>query len=143
MSSKRRPARPGFYTESELDALADAARYGGSAHHKTKPADYGLNPPVNPRPTKSLCDDVRVVLIEEANQLLRDAFSLGMVSPITDPLDGSKLPKYAWAVDYEGEVFEAKLGEDGRRYHGYRLGHDDKVRKWILREWRRRLNRET
>ena len=30
--------------------------YIGSALHKTKPGDYGFQPPVNPRATKSTCD---------------------------------------------------------------------------------------
>lgn len=76
---------------------------------------------------------------EEAAKLLRNAFVRGMVSAYTLPSRrGGELPKYAWAVDDEDEVYEAKLGEDGSHYHGYRLSRDDKARKWILKEWRKR-----
>ena len=71
----------------------------------------------------------------EARMLLGRAFDLGLVSPVSN---GDGLPKYAWAVDEGGEVYEAKLGDDGRRYHGYRLSSDDKTRKWILKEWKKR-----
>lgn len=99
------------------------------------PADYGLDPPASPRPTKSLCDDKRTIFLAEARELLKSAMHLGMLS--AEP-NRNVLPKYAWAVDEEGEVYEAKLGGDGRHYHGYRLSRDDKTRKWILKEWKKR-----
>ena len=74
----------------------------------------------------------------EAKQLLGRAFELGMVSAVSA---ADALPKYAWAVDGDDEVYEAKLGGDGRRYHGYRLSRDDKARKWLLDEWKRRNRR--
>ena len=135
MSTKRRPARLGFYTQAELGAFANVASYDGRAYHKSKPADYGLDPPVSPRPTKSLCDDKRVVNLAEAKQLLGRAFALGMVSAAST---ADALPKYAWAVDDDDEVYEAKLGGDGRHYHGYRLSRDDRTRKWLLDEWKKR-----
>ena len=49
------------------------------------------------------------------------------------------LPKYVWAVDDCGEAYEAKLGGDGRSYHGYRLDRDDKaMRQWVIKEWKLR-----
>ncbi len=48
-------------------------------------------------------------------------------------------PKYVWAVDDFGEVFEAKLGEDGRSYHGYPIGDEDRDLRWLIqKEWRTR-----
>ena len=135
MSTKRRPAKPGYYTPAELDAFADAADYDGRAYHKSTPADYGFDPPTSPRPTKSLCDDRRVIHLAEAKRLLARAFKLGMVCAAST---ADSLPKYAWAVDHDDEVYEAKLGGDGQHYHGYRLSRDDKTRKWILDEWKKR-----
>ena len=131
----RRIAKPGHFMQVELDTFAKEARYEGSAHHKSKPADYGFHPQTNPRASKSLCDDIRVVLLAEARQLLRSGFDRGMVST---HISGD-LPKYVWAVDNCGEAYEAKLGEDGQSYHGYRLNHDDKnMRRWVIEEWKRR-----
>ena len=135
MSTKRRPAQHGFYTQGELDGFADTASYDGRSYHKSKAADYGLVPPASPRPTKSLCDDKRTIRLPEARELLESAIRLGMVSAESNR---NALPKYAWAVDEEGEVYEAKLGGDGRHYHGYRLSRDDKAHKWLLKEWKKR-----
>jgi hypothetical protein len=45
-------------------------------------------------------------------------------------------PKYIWAVDEAGEVYEAKIGNGG--YHGYRLEAADSMRTVVKREWARR-----
>ena len=135
MSTKRRPAQYGFYTQAELAGFVGTAGYDGRSYHKSKPADYGLEPPASPRPTKSLCDDKRTIHLAEARGLLESAILLGMVSAESNR---NVLPKYAWAVDEEGEVYEAKLGGDRRQYHGYRLSRDDKAHKWILKEWKKR-----
>ena len=79
----------------------------GSAHHKSRPADYGFHPPVNPRPDKSLCDKWGVIRLLEASKLFRSGIGLGMVS---DYLENG-LPKFVWSVDYAGEAYEAKLGD--------------------------------
>ena len=72
---KRRIAPLGHFTQAELHRLAASARYEGSALHKSKAADYGFHPPTNPRPSKSLCDKIRVVPLSEARQLLRSGFA--------------------------------------------------------------------
>ena len=134
---KRRIANLGFFTERELGGLASAAQYKGSAHHKTRPADYGFEPPVAPRPSKSICDGKRVIRRNEAQGLLRAGIRLGMVST---RLEGD-WPKYVWAVDDSGEVYEAKLGHDQLRYHGYRLAEDDgAMREWVMEEWSKRTS---
>ena len=48
------------------------------------------------------------------------------------------LPKFVWAVDAYGEAYEAKLGDDGFSYHGYRLDRDDPFRENVIAEWRSR-----
>lgn len=132
---KRRIARSGFFTEHELEGLASTARYEGSPLHKIKYAGYGFVPPVAPRPSKSLCDDKRVIQRDEAQELLRTGIRLGVASSYRI----GDWPKYVWAVDGAGEVYEAKLGHDGFRYHGYRLAEDDAaMREWVLDEWSKR-----
>ena len=136
---KRRIAKPGFYTVAELEELAAGVRYVGSAHHKLHPSDYGFDPPVAPRASKSVCDDKRPLQHREALALLQAGIRLGMVNR---RLEG-EWPKYIWAVDDTGEVYEAKLGHDGTRYHGYRLREDDDaMRRWVLNEWYKREERD-
>lgn len=49
------------------------------------------------------------------------------------------LPKYVWAVDDAGEPYEAKLGEDGLTYHGYRLEENERgMREIVQKEWKAR-----
>ena len=77
---KRRIALRGYFTPPELDGFAARARYERSAPHKTRPADYGFHPPTNPRPSKSVCDDIRTIPLEEAREIFRACLELGMVS---------------------------------------------------------------
>ena len=120
----------------DLERLTREARYVGSAHHKSKPADYRFTPPANPRPNKSLCDGKRIVRIGEAEKLFLQGLSRGMVSRYSK----NGFPKYVWAVDRYGEVYEAKLGNDGRSYHGYALSADGErdLRRWVTEEWQAR-----
>lgn len=131
---KRRIAPLDTFPGEFFRAVSASSRYGGSAHHKKNVAGYGLDRP-NPRPTKSLCDGLRPVSKAEAVELLARGLERQMVSEFL--MDD--LPKYVWAVDDNGEPYEAKLGEDGRSYHGYRLGDDERaIRETVLREWRAR-----
>lgn len=133
---KRRIAPPGSIPVKTLVALADRLRYVGSPLHKLHPNDYGLLPPLDPRPSKSPCDDIRPVPIAEA----RDLFRLGIAKGLISPLAESGVPKYVWAVDACGEVYEAKTKPERETdYHGYRLGTDDGFqRRAVLAEWNRR-----
>lgn len=132
---KRRIAPLGSY---DIDRLLRDARYVGSALHKTRPADYGFTPPTAPRPHKSVCDDIRIVKHREASELLRSGIALGMVSRYRV----MGLPKYIWAVDVAGEVYEAKL-DANHCYHGYRLRADERaMRRLVMREWKRRCQRD-
>lgn len=119
-----------------LHRLLDEACYTGSALHKRVAADYGFHPPANPRPNKSLCDGSgRIVRLAEARALFREGVERGMISSIGH--DG--LPKYVWAVDSEGRVYEAKIEQGSSNYHGYELGEDDDgMRRLVVEEWRLR-----
>lgn len=119
-----------------LQALAKRVRYVGSSNHKLRPGDYGFIPSHNPRPSKSPCDDRRAILLAEASALMARGITLGMVSRF----DAGSVPKYIWAVDGDGEVYEAKTKPDAETlYHGYRLGEDDQAMRDIVRkEWKRR-----
>jgi len=93
-------------------------------------------PSHNPRPSKSPCDDLRPVQLSEAGSLFRQGIALGMVSRFEE----GGAPKYVWAVDEFGEVYEAKTKSDHEHaYHGYRLSDDDRaMRRHVIEEWRRR-----
>jgi hypothetical protein len=128
---KRRIAEPGALNPRQQERLLAQCRYVGSALHKMRPADYGFHPPANPRPHKSLCDDLRPIAAAEAVQLFIAGLRKGMVS--TPCIDG--LPKYVWSIDDRGEAYEAKWDRDG--YHGYRLDKDGEKyqRECVLRAW--------
>ncbi len=129
---KRRIAPADRLDAGERAVLAARVAYTGSAIHKRQPGDYGFHPPTNPRPWKSLCDDRRLVLRQEAAELLRRGVMAGMFSSFAD----DDLPKYVWAVDGDEAVYEAKLDRSG--YHGYRLDDDDDFGHLVLKEWGRR-----
>lgn len=131
----RRVAPQGSIAAEELQALAVRVRYEGSNLHKLHPGDYGLVPPVNPRPSKSPCDELRTLLRAEAETLFRSGLAAAMVSPF----ESGRTPKYVWAVDAAGEVYEAKTKPSDTVYHGYRIGDDEpEFRRYIQGEWRAR-----
>ena len=128
---KRRIAPQGSYDRAILRNLY----YIGSNLHKKHPADYDFTPPVAPRASKSVCDDKRIVKRAEATRLFRSGIARRMMSSYS--ID--EFPKYIWAVDRYGEVYEAKLGSEG--YHGYRLGKDERAMcRRVLKEWKARCN---
>jgi len=141
--AKRQSNRPdrricpiGLLTTAELLRIAATARYVGSPNHKLRAGDYGFVPPSNPRASKSLCDDKRALLKSEARDLMMEGIRRGMISRV----EPGQFPKYIWAVDNSGEVFEAKT-KPGQEtdYHGYRLGDDERqMRAEVLKEWNSR-----
>ena len=50
------------------------------------------------------------------------------------------LPKYVWAVDRQGDVYESKLSRGTRDYHGYRLSEeqDYDMKSLVAKEWEAR-----
>jgi len=129
---KRRIAEQGQYEAAFLQGLADQFGYVGSAIHKRFPGNYGFQPPVNPRGWKSLCDRERIILLEEAQQLLREGILKGLISPHFE----NGAPKYVWSVDANSRPYEAKLGLGG--YHGYMLEAEDNMAEMVLRAWAKR-----
>lgn len=127
---KRRVAEVGTISQETLSNLAKS-RYKGVARHKKKQADYGFAP--RPVRGKSVCDDLRDINLKEATRLFRSGIAAGMISRQAR----RGLPKYVWAVDDGGEVYEAKTS-DGATYYGYRLPHNDKNFAYIMAEWRKR-----
>lgn len=132
---KRKLASADCWSSDKRQAQAELARYGGNPEHKTRPGDYGLNPPASPRPMKTLCDARRPFLKKEAETLLKEGIKRGMISHI-----GTEAwPKHVWAVSDEQEVFEAQLeNSDQGVYHGYPLPLDDDFRGVVLSEWQKR-----
>ena len=53
-----------------LTTLAKKIRYVGSPFHKRNPGDFGLVPPAQPRPDKTLCDGVQIFERQIAQNLL-------------------------------------------------------------------------
>jgi hypothetical protein len=131
---KRRIAPSEFLTADQKASLIASVTYVASGHHKRNPADYGLQR-TNPRPTKSLCDLVRIVPQQEAQELLRMGINYGMVSSHCF----GDFPKFVWSVADDGEVYEAKTDAVTRgAYHGYRLEEDDDMRELVKEIWKQR-----
>jgi hypothetical protein len=131
---KRRVAPPDFLTQPQRAKLAKAVTYVGSGHHKRNPADYGLER-TSPRPTKSLCDLMRIIRLDEAKSMMQIGILCGMFS---DFFFGN-YPKYVWCVGDDGEVYEAKTDAvTPGTYHGYPLEEDDDMHDYIKRVWKER-----
>jgi hypothetical protein len=115
MKAKRQSNRPDrriqqadALPKDEHQRIAKKAKYARMAYHKLHPGDYRFHPPVSARPSESVCDDRRVILKAEAGALLRQGILNGVISR-PGP---NGLPEYVWAVDTNGEVYEAKTGTD-------------------------------
>lgn len=131
---KRRIVEPNCLNAEQKATLKNDTRYVGSGHHKRYPADYGLER-TNPRPTKSLCDMNRVIVLGEAKRLLSDGITLGLFSKPGD----DRFPKFIWGVTEIGEVFEAKTDAHGTgEYHGYPLEDEDDMRDYVKSIWKQR-----
>jgi len=128
---KRRIVASACLDADAREQLAARVQYVGSGHHKRNPADYDMDR-TNPRPTKSLCDLVKVVTIDEARRLLREGVRRAMISQPGN--DG--IPKYVWSVADDGEVYEAKTHPNtSGQYHGYPLVGEDDLRSYVTRVW--------
>lgn len=120
---------------AELARLADLARrvsYGGNPEHKKNPGDFGLTPPADPRPGKSLCDGIGVFTRAEALGILRQGLARGLVS---DRSVG-EWPKNIWAVTAQGWPLEAQLENPVNGvYHGYPMPDSDPFASVIVQRW--------
>lgn len=128
----RRLAEAGTFSPEALADLAARAQYGGNPEHKRHPADYGLGPPPNPRPNKTLCDGDGLFPKRQAEELLRSGFKNGLVSQQMR----SGWPQNVWAVDGEGVAYETQLENCvSGAYHGYPMPSEDPFREIILNAW--------
>ena len=116
----------------ELVTLASQVRYTGNPEHKEKPGDFGLTPPVQPRPDKSKCDWIRIRDRATAQRLLREGARRGLVSR---QVRGA-FPQNIWAVTDGGDPVEAQL-ENVRTgtYHGYPMPETDPFSEVVISLW--------
>ena len=102
--------------------------YGGNPEHKRNPGDFDLTPPSQPRPDKSLCDNISVFRRSEALSLLHRGIRRGLISE--QRVGEDKLPQNIWSVTKDGEPVEAQLeNQQKATYHGYPLEKNDPFRK--------------
>lgn len=111
---KRRVA--GGWKLETLELLAKRVSYTGNPEHKERPGDFGLTPPVQPRPDKSKCDWIGILDRATAMGLLREGARRGLVSR---QVRGA-FPQNIWAVTDGGDPVEAQLENASvGTYHGY------------------------
>ena len=125
----RQNCEPGYLTE-----LTEKVRYGGNPEHKRNPGDFGLTPPSQPRPYKSLCDVVNIFSKREAIRLLKAGIEKGLISEI----DYNGFPQNIWSVTTDGHPLEAQLENPEQGiYHGYPIPETDPFRDVVLECWER------
>ena len=130
---KRRMAAADALTSAERAGLAARVVYGGNPEHKRSPGDYGLTPPISPRPAKTLCDGDRAILKSEAIGLLQAGLRKGTMSAAPP----ESWPQNVWAVSDTHQVFEAQLENATQgASHGYPMPEDDDFREIVLKEWK-------
>ncbi|ABM59883.1 hypothetical protein [Verminephrobacter eiseniae] len=117
---------------ARLAQLAQRVNYGGNPEHKKNPGDFGLTPPADPRPGKSLCESIGVFTRAEALDLLKHGLTKGLVS---DRSVGD-WPKNIWSVTAQGWPLEAQLenAENGV-YHGYPMPDSDPFASEVAERW--------
>ncbi len=115
--------------------LAEHVRYAGNPEHKKNPGDFGLHPPSNPRPGKSLCDSAKIFSRREARNLIKDGLRRGMISDRFQ----DQWPKNVWAMTSDGIPLEAQLENPQLgTYHGYPMPESDPLAKEIKHVWKER-----
>jgi hypothetical protein len=129
---KRRLAPRDCWSTEEREVRAREIRYGGNPEHKLDPSAYGLGPVLNPRPGKTLCDANGPFPKEEAEKLLKQAATKGMISRQIR----NGWPQNVWAVSDDGQAFEGQLENAAIGvYHGYPMSNNDDFRAVILAAW--------
>lgn len=120
-----------------LSELFSRVSYGGNPQHKRNPGDFGLNPPRDPRPGKSLCDTIRVFKRTEALELLKKGIRHGLIS---EQINESGFPQCIWSVlqiergdliPLESQIENPYTGV----YHGYPLPQTDPMYEEVLKRW--------
>lgn len=115
-----------------LRALRDRVDYGGNPEHKRSPGDFGLTPPSQPRPDKSLCDEAGIRSRAVAVDLLRAGIERGLISEQTP----GGFPQNVWAVTDDGIPLEAQLeNRELGTYHGYPIPAGDPFGREVLLQW--------
>ena len=116
-----------------LEMLTQRVSYGGNPEHKRNPGDFGLTPPSQPRPDKSLCDDVEIFSKAMAVQLLKEGIRRGLVSQSLR----NGFPQNIWAVTANGVPVEAQLENVTLGiYHGYPMPDSDPFAQKVISRWR-------
>jgi len=117
-----------YYSE-----LAEKVRYGGNPEHKMNPGDFGLTPPSDPRPGKSLCDVVKIFSIKIALERLKAGLQKGLVSERCK----GEWPQNIWSVTDNGFALEAQLeNPETGTYHGYPMPESDPFAAEIIKQWK-------
>ena len=118
--------------EADIAFLANSVSYTGNPDHKRNPRDFGLQPPLGPRPHKTLCDDANIRDRKTALDLLRAGVCRGLVSEQSR----GEFPQNVWAVTPDGVALEAQLdNREKGSYHGYPKMQDDGFREKVLAKW--------
>jgi hypothetical protein len=118
--------------KADLERLAGVVHYTGNGEHKRNPGDFGLPPPLGPRPGKTLCDGTNILQRKVAVKLLREGIRRGLVS---EQVRG-KYPQNVWAVTETGIALEAQLdNRETGSYHGYPMLDDDAFREKVIAKW--------
>ena len=118
----------------ELTLLAEHVRYTGSPYHKRNPGDFGLTPPAQPLPDKTLCDEAGITSKLEACRLLKRGVRKGLISVRRD----GRFPVNIWSVTGDGVPLEAQLENRVHgTYHGYPLASNDDFGDVVLERWNR------
>ncbi len=116
----------------ELTSLAKRLKYTGNPAHKRNPGDFGLTPPSQPRPDKTLCDPTGITTVKESLRLLRQGATKGLISERTR----GEFPQNIWAVTEDGVPLEAQMENRAQgAYHGYPMPSTDDFRDEVLRRW--------
>ncbi len=118
----------------DIPDLIRSVSYSGNPEHKRNPGDYGLTPPSQPRPDKTLCDIVQIMKKSESLELLRNGIRKGLLSERFC----NGFPQNIWAVTNEGYPLEAQLeNEFTGAYHGYPMPDNDPFREKVIARWNR------
>ena len=112
--------------------MAKNVCYRGNPAHTRNPGDFGLQPPLGPRPWKTLCDEAGIFSKKIAQELLERGVRRGLVSEQSK--DG--FPQNIWAVSEEGVPLEAQFENwGGGSYHGYPMPENDPFRERVIEKW--------